>query len=85
MLLPTLPLPLHLEPYNPFLAMDQLDIKLWDLMPLPKGLGLSRTMPFNPERVLLVMEHPGRGTRRYAGFRTYFATSPSDPFLLGWF
>ncbi|GFY91352.1 hypothetical protein Acr_07g0015480 [Actinidia rufa] len=53
---------------NPFLAMDQLDIKLPDLMPLPKGLGLSRTMPFNPERVLLVMEHPGRGTRRYAGF-----------------
>ncbi|GFS28325.1 hypothetical protein Acr_00g0002720 [Actinidia rufa] len=63
-----LPLPLHLEQDNPFLAMDQLDIKLPDLMPLPKGLGLSRTMPFNPERVLLVMEHPGRGTRRYAGF-----------------
>ena len=37
-------------------------------MPLPKGLGLSRTMPLNPERVLLVMEHPGRGTRRYAYF-----------------
>lgn len=30
--------------------MDELDIKLFDLMPLPKGLGLSRTMPFNPIR-----------------------------------